>query len=169
MSVSGAILAAFGEVADIVGIGPPLGEDAIGHVENFLKLAVPRHETRRFIEHGDTIAHVLEGDAEFFLALADLIEQPGVLHRDHRLGGEVFQQRYFLLRERAHFLAVHTDVAEQIAVLAKRDKETGSHAGMIDEGARNVVVRSESRSALISGMWIRRSPSLSPCVRGPSR
>ena len=98
-SASGAILATFGEIADVVGEGPPLGEDSIGHVEDFLELAVPRHQARRFVEHGDAIAHVLEGDAQFLLALADFVEQPRVLHRDHRLGGEVLQQRDLLVGE----------------------------------------------------------------------
>ena len=54
----------------------------------------------RFVEHRHAVAHVLEGDAEFFLALADFIQQPCVLHRDDRLGSEVFQQGDLPLGER---------------------------------------------------------------------
>ena len=66
------------------------------------------HATRcwRFVEHGDTVAHVLERDAQFFLALADFVEQPRVLHRDHRLGGEVLQQRDLFVGERPDLLAI---------------------------------------------------------------
>ena len=84
----------------------PLARGLVGHVEDVLELAVPCDQMRRFVEHGDAVAHVLEGDAEFLLALADFVQQPRVLHRDHRLGGEVLQQRDLLVGERPHFLAV---------------------------------------------------------------
>ena len=45
-------------------------EDVVGHIEDVLELAVPRDQTQRFVEHRDAVAHVLEGDAEFVLALA---------------------------------------------------------------------------------------------------
>ena len=75
----------------------PLGEKIVGQVEDVLELAVPRDQMLRFVEHGDAVAHVLERDAKFLLALADFIQQPRVLHRDHRLGSEVLQQRDLLV------------------------------------------------------------------------
>jgi hypothetical protein len=86
------VLAAFGEIADIIGIGPPLGEDCVGHVEHLLELAVPRYQTGSVVEHGNAVAHVLEGDAEFFLALLDFVEQSCILHRNYCLHGKAFQQ-----------------------------------------------------------------------------
>ena len=52
-------------------------------------------------------------------------EQPRILHRDHRLGGEVLQQRDLLVGERPHLLAIDSDVAEQDVVLAQRHSEHG--------------------------------------------
>ena len=99
------ILTALGEVAEIFRECLTPREDIVGHVQDILKLAVPGDQMLRFVEHGDTVAHVLERDAEFLLALTDFIQQPRILHRDHRLGGEVLQQRDFLVGERADFLA----------------------------------------------------------------
>ena len=89
------------------------------------------HATRcwRFVEHSYAVAHVLERDAEFFLALAYFIQQPRVLHRDHRLGGEVLQQCYLFLRERADFSAPSLMNPRSAAVLAQRHQQAGPHIG----------------------------------------
>ena len=49
--------------------------------------------------------------------------QPRVLHRDHRLGGEVLQQRDLLVGEGPDLLAVDRDSAEQRSVLAQRHRK----------------------------------------------
>ena len=72
----------------------------------------------RFVEHRDAVAHVVERDAEFVLALADFVQQPRVLHRDHRLGREILQQRDLLVRERAHLVTAGDNHAEERVVLA---------------------------------------------------
>ena len=36
-------------------------------------------------------------------------QQPSILHRDHRLGGKVFQQRDVLVGEAADFLAIERE------------------------------------------------------------
>ena len=46
------------------------------------------------------------------------VDQPRVLHRDHRLGSEVLQQGDLLVGERTHFLAVDRDEAKHSLVLA---------------------------------------------------
>ena len=46
------------------------------------------------------------GRGLLFQRLALLGDKPRVLHRDHRLGGEVFQQRDLFVGERANFLAI---------------------------------------------------------------
>ena len=43
----------------------------VGQVENVLKLAVPGDEPGCFVEHRDAVAHVLEGDPQFVLALRE--------------------------------------------------------------------------------------------------
>ena len=47
-------------------------------------------------------------------ALAQLVEQPRVLDRDHGLGGEVLHQLDLLVGERPHLLAVDGDRADQL-------------------------------------------------------
>jgi len=43
------------------------------------------------IEHHHGIAHVVEGDAQLALALAQLVQQAGILHGDDGLVGEGLQ------------------------------------------------------------------------------
>ena len=54
----------------------------------------------------DDLQH-LGGRGLVLQRLARLAEQARILHRDHRLGGEVLQQRDLLLRERADFSPVN--------------------------------------------------------------
>ena len=56
--------------------------------------------------------------------LAGLGNEPRILHRDDRLGGEVFEQRDLLVGERPDFLADGDDLPEQRVVLAQRHKAT---------------------------------------------
>ena len=74
-------------------------DDIVGHVKDILELAVPRDQMLRFIEHGDAVAHVLERDAKFFLALPDLLQQPRILHRDHCLVSETSKQHDLSIAE----------------------------------------------------------------------
>ena len=50
-------------------------------------------------------------------------DQPRVLHRDHRLRGEVLQQRDLLVGERPDLLAIDRDDAEQRLVLAQAARQ----------------------------------------------
>ena len=59
---------------------------------------------------------------------AYFIEQPRVLHRDHRLGGEVFQQSDLLLGERSHLTASRHDKPKQGTVLTQRHAQHGADA-----------------------------------------
>ena len=77
-----------GEIAEILGKARPPREEGVRQLEHLLEIAVPRGKPRLGVEHDDTIAHVVEGDAQFGLAVAQLVEQPRVLDRDHRLIGE---------------------------------------------------------------------------------
>ena len=104
-----AVFAMRGEVADKIGDARPLGEERIGEFEDPLEIQVPRGEPQLAVEHRHPVAHIVEGDAQLGLALADLVEQPGIVHRDHRLRGEAFEQRDLLVGERPHLLAVRGD------------------------------------------------------------
>ena len=80
--------------------------------------------------------HVVEGDPQLGLALRELIEQPRVLHGDHRLRGEALQERDLLRGERSHFLSVEGDRPKQGTVFAQRDGDQGSRVAEFDEGAQ---------------------------------
>ena len=72
------------------------------------------------VEHRDAVAHVVEGDAQLGLALADFVEEPRIVHRDDRLRREVFEQRDLLFGKRPHLAARAGDHAEQRVVAAQR-------------------------------------------------
>ena len=94
----------------------------VGHVQDLLELAVPRDQMLRFVEHRDAVAHVLERDTEFFLALSKFIQQPPILHRDDRLGGEVLQQCHLAVAEHDElvFEAPPKEIKKLAAMVAKR-------------------------------------------------
>ena len=77
----------------------------------------------RLVEHRHAVAHVLECDAEFLLALAYLIEQARVLHCNHRLRGKVFQQGDLLLGEWTHLAASRGDHSENPIVATQRNAQ----------------------------------------------
>ena len=111
-------------------------QKSIGHVEDFLKLAVPRDQMLRFVEHGDAIAHVLERDAEFFLALPDLLQQPCILHRDHRLVSETAKQRDLSIAEWPHLLTKDGDHPEKLIVLAQCNAQQCAPAAKLGQRSR---------------------------------
>ena len=62
-------------------------------------------------------------NAQFVLALtkfvgpgAEFVQQPRILHRDHRLGGEALKQSDLLVRKATDFLAVNRDHAMHGAI-----------------------------------------------------
>ncbi len=67
-------LAALRQIADIVGIGPRLGEERIRQVEDLDEIAVPGRQPQLLVESDDTIGHIVEGDPQFRLALADFVQ-----------------------------------------------------------------------------------------------
>ena len=102
-----------------------------------MRLFQHRIEHRRQIA-GRGVDHLqhLGGRGLLLQRLALLGDQPRVLHRDHRLGGEVLQQRDLLVGERAHLLADSADEAEQGTVLAQRHQEHGARAAEVDSMRR---------------------------------
>ena len=63
------------------------------------------------------------------------VEQPRVLHRDHRLRGEILQQRDLLVGEWPNLLAEDGDGTEQVSILAERDNELTARAAEISNGS----------------------------------
>src|SRR5262249_52735204 len=67
-------LPAFGEIADVSVEVMALGQQLVGQLEKFLEVAVPSGEVQRLVKHRHTIDHVVEGDPQLLLALADFVE-----------------------------------------------------------------------------------------------
>ena len=107
-------------IAEIVGDSSAAPPEARRADRGSLEIAVPRGQPQLAVEHRHAVAHIVEGDAQLGLTLADFVEQPGIVHRDDRLRREAFQQRDLLVGERPHFLAVRRRSAEQHVVLAQR-------------------------------------------------
>ncbi len=112
LDIDRTVLAMRGKITDILGKVRTLGQHLVGQVEDLLEIAVPRGEPQLGVEHRDPVAHIVEGDPQLRLALADLVEQPGIVHRDHRLCGEAFEQRDLLVGERPHFRPIAREYAE---------------------------------------------------------
>ena len=96
---------------------------------------------RHLLQHLDGRGLVVDALAEcdvalgqFSGAVAQLAEQAGVLHRDHRLGGEVLQQGDLPVGERAHFLAVDVNEAQHGVAFSQRHNQRGAGATQIDHG-----------------------------------
>ncbi len=101
-----------------------------------VRLLQDRVEHRRQIagRSVDDLQH-LGGRGLLLQRLPLLGHQPRILHRDHRLGGEVLQQRDLLVGERPNLLAIDRDAAEQRLVLAQRHGEQRASTTKIDECA----------------------------------
>jgi hypothetical protein len=85
------------------------------------------HVTRRCL--------VSERLLEIASALPQLAKEPRVLHRDHRLDGEILQQCDLLFGERAHLLPVDREAAEQDIVFAQGHDQNCAKPAQIDRSA----------------------------------
>jgi len=74
-------------------------------------------------------------------ALAQFAEQPRVLHGNHRLRGEVLQERNLLLGERLNLRAEDQKHPHERGVFAQRDGGTGARAAELDQSATMRIAR----------------------------
>jgi len=111
--VVGTELTAFGKDADIVDIGRALCNPLVRQVQDRLEIAVPCDKARVGAEHDDAIAHIVEGDAQLGLAVAQFFEQARILDRDHRLVRESGSEFNLLVREGFDARAVNRKYADQ--------------------------------------------------------
>jgi hypothetical protein len=118
-----AVLAMRREVANVVAEARPLSQQSVGQIEKLLEIAVPRREPLLGVEHRNPVAHIVKGDAQLGLPLADLAEQPRILDRDHRLVGKGAHQLDLPLGERLHPLPREIDRAEHDALAQQRHPE----------------------------------------------
>ena len=119
----GRVLAAVGKITEIVGKARPPREEGVGQFEHLLEIAVPRGKPRFGVKHDDAVAHIVEGDAQLGLALAQLVEQPRILDRDHRLIGEAGGQLDLLVREGLDARADKPKYADQCLLAQQRNAE----------------------------------------------
>ena len=109
----GRVLAAVSEIAEILGIARPLGEEGVRQIKHLLEIAVPRGKARRGIEHDDAVPHIVEGDAQLGLTLAELVEEARIFDRDHRLVSEGGGQLDLLLRKSFDARSANAEYAYQ--------------------------------------------------------
>ena len=100
-------------------------------LEHRLQLA---RRTADDLQHLGGRGLLLQRLAQIVGALAQLVEQPGILDGDHGLRGEVLDQLDLLIAERPDLLAIDGDGADQFALLEHGNKEVRSCAGGFHEG-----------------------------------
>src|SRR5215207_1563316 len=75
------------------------------------------------------------GAGELVGASPELVEQPRVLDRDHRLAGKVFHKLDLLVRKRSDLLTVDAEGSNELAVLEHGDCYERPSAAEISRGA----------------------------------
>jgi len=71
-----------------------------------LEIAVPGGKPQLLVEHRHTISHIVEGNAQLGLGLADLVEQPRIFHGNDGLRSAVLHQCNLFISKWTHLLAV---------------------------------------------------------------
>jgi hypothetical protein len=101
-------------------------QDAVFDATETMRLLQYRVEHRREITRRriDNLQH-LSGGGLLLQRLARLGQEPRILHCDHRLCGEVFEQGDLLLGEGPYFLARYVDRAEESLIFAQAEEESG--------------------------------------------
>ena len=74
-------------------------------------------------EHRHPVAHIVEGNAQLGLALADLVQEPGIVHRNDRLRREAFERRDLLVGERPRIATIEAKSTQQRVVLTQCDPQ----------------------------------------------
>ena len=125
-----------------------------GRQESEIGLAQPHGLFQHRIEHRRQIAGVGVDDLQhlgcrglLFQRLLRFSDQPRVLHRDHRLGGEVLQQGLLFFGKGAHLLAIETEQTNRSLVLDQRHMHHCARATQIGDGERGGI------SVLVSGAF----------------
>ena len=92
---------------------------------------------------------------QFAGALAQLVEQAGVLDGDRRLIGERLEQRDVLVLERPHLAAAHQDRAERAALAQQRHRHRGSVAKSLRKlTAKGEIVIRAKKISDVNGLLI---------------
>ena len=124
--VVGPELAAFGKEADKIDISRALCDRLVGQVQDRLEIAVPRNKTSVCAEHRNSIAHIVEGDAQLGLSIPQFLEQSRILDRDHRLIGETGRELDLFIGERLDARAGNNENADQRVLTQQRNAKHGT-------------------------------------------
>src|SRR3954454_22336045 len=120
--------------AEVFSITRTLSQEIYGKVSNLLEITIPRSQSQVFVEHRHPIGHVVEGNPQFGLTLANFIQQACVFHRDDRLCGEVLEQRNLLFGERTDFLPVNVNCPKNLPISLQWHIKRCTSAAEIDDG-----------------------------------
>src|SRR5438270_8939669 len=110
---------------EVVGGWPP-GQQPFRHVEDLLEIAVPGGEVEVGIEHRYAVAHVIEGNAQFGLAIAQFGQKPDVLYSNDCLIGEGPEHLYLCRRERFYTPSSAPYDTDGLAIAQHRHAEKGA-------------------------------------------
>src|SRR4029077_19785041 len=116
--------------------------------------AEPRHRLHQRVEYrlevgggtADDLEHVagrgqlVHRARQFGLAVAQLTQEPRILHRDDCLGGEALEQRDFLLGKGTNVPSGCGDLAEQPTLLAQRNEQYGPDTAEFKGGTENWIL-----------------------------
>ena len=96
------------ELLAVIELQTPMGDGA-----KTVRFLQDRVEHRRKVARRgvDDLQH-LSGRRLALQCFARLGDEPGVFHRDHRLRGEVFEERYLFVSEGPHFPPLGNDLPE---------------------------------------------------------
>jgi hypothetical protein len=100
------------EIAEILGTSRPPGEEGLWQLNQLLEIAVPGSQSPRGVEHDDTIAHIVEGDTQLSLPVAQFLEEPCILDRNDSLIGESGGELDLLVCERFYARAENVEMAD---------------------------------------------------------
>ena len=130
-------------------------------LEHRLQLA---RRTGNDLQHLARRGLLLQRLAEIVGALAQFVEQPRVLDRDHRLRGEILHQLDLLAGKRAYLLAVDHESADQLVVLEHRHAQCRSRSTQFGRrarsGARRIIL--DMGDGIGPGDLLKNAPRLRP-------
>ena len=103
-----------------------------------MEIEIPRGKPQFAVEHRDPVAHIVEGDAQLGLAVAQLLEQARVLDRDHRLVREGGGQLDLRVGERLDARAGDNKDTDHRVFAQKRNAEHRAGASKLDRSRKSV-------------------------------
>ena len=101
-------------------------------------------------EHLGRCRLMLQGLAQFCVALLQFLEQPHVLDRDDRLIGEGFEQSDLLVGERTNFGSANCNHPDRNAFAQQRRGQNGPNTRLLDDSLTSGNSASRSASKIMN-------------------